>query len=154
MSERTAASLRLVLIVLLVANILFFGYVLLTPDAHLQARSRIEELQINPGRVKLLGVATRGPAGQAASGKENKEASYRACIQWGPFAAADVGRAETALTRISAGQRPMQRSLQGTDGVKRFALFVGEPDAAVVARIAELQRAFPGTEIKAGPCPS
>ena len=39
-------------------------------------------------------------------------------------------------------------------GGKRYAYYVREPDAGTVAQIAELQRGFPGTDIKAGPCPS
>lgn len=153
MSEERKINLRLAVIVLVVANVLFLAYQLFLPDTRASAGSRIEELQINPGRIRLQGVATRGPGGQTASGKGNKGALYRACLEWGPFSGADTAKADSALARLTLPQTPVQRPLSEVAGVKRFAYFVREPDAAIVARIAELQREFPGTEIKAGPCP-
>jgi hypothetical protein len=153
MSEERRDNLRLALIALVVANLLFLAYQLFTPDTRASAGSRIEELQINPGRIKLQGAATRGPGGQTASGKGNKGALYRACLEWGPFSGADVAKADSALARLSLPQTPIQRPLSDVGGVKRFAYFVREPDAGIVARIAELQREFAGTEIRAGPCP-
>jgi hypothetical protein len=37
--------------------------------------------------------------------------------------------------------------------LKQVAFFVREPSEATVARVTTLQREFPGSEIKAGPCP-
>lgn len=150
MSERRA-SLRIGLIALAVANVMFFLYAWLAPDPRSQAASRIDELQINPARIRLIGSATRGPGGPAA-GPPGGRAAYRACLEWGPFAGADAGRAESALGRLKLGQPALQRPA-GADA-RRVLFYVREPDAATVAQIAELQRAFPGTEIKAGPCPS
>jgi hypothetical protein len=154
MAERAGAGLRLLLTVLLAANGLFFIYVLLMPDVRFEARSRIEELQINPGRIRVLGVATRGPVGTAAGEKSNKDVPYRACLEWGPLTAADAAKAESALTSLALPHPPVQRPSGEIDGVRRFSYFVREPDAGIVARIAELQRGFPGSQIKAGPCPS
>lgn len=39
------------------------------------------------------------------------------------------------------------------DVLRQTVFHVREPDAALVARLTELQRDFPGTELKAGPCP-
>jgi len=154
MSEERKGNLRLLLVALVVANLLFLAYQLFAPDTRATAGVAVEELQINPGRIKLQGTATRGPGGQTASGKGNKGALYRACLEWGPISGADVTKADSALARLMLPQTPVQRPLSEVDGVKRFAFFVREPDAAIVARIAELQREFPGTEIKAGPCPA
>lgn len=153
MSERRTVSVRLIFVALLVVNILFLAYWLLTPDTRSQAGARIEELQINPGRIRLQGTAIRGPDGKVASSKGNKGSLYRACLEWGPFAGPDIAKADSALARLTLALPPVQRPLSEVDGVKRFAYFVREPDAAIVAQIADLQRAFPGTEIKAGPCP-
>lgn len=38
--------------------------------------------------------------------------------------------------------------------LRQVAYFVREPDEATVARLAELQREFPGTQLKAVPCPA
>ena len=136
MSEERKVNLRLLLVALVVANLLFLAYQLFTPDTRATASSRIEELQINPGRIKLQGAATRGPGGQTASGKGNKGALYRACLEWGPFSGADVAKADSALARLMLPQTPIQRPLSEVGGVQRFAFFVREPDAAIVARIA------------------
>ena len=69
MSEGRKVNLRLAIIVLIVANVLFLAYQLFTPDSRASAGSRIEELQINPGRIKLQGAATRGPGGQTEIGR-------------------------------------------------------------------------------------
>jgi len=37
--------------------------------------------------------------------------------------------------------------------LKQIAFHVREPDPALVAKLTEMQKAFPGTEMKAGPCP-
>jgi hypothetical protein len=140
----------MLIVTLIIANVVALAYALLAPDTRASAGSRIEELQINPGRIKLLGSATRGPGGQAGS---ERAGAYRACLEWGPFAGSDIGKADSALARLSLAQPPLQRPLSEVGGVRRFAYFVREPDAAIVAQIAELQRGFPGTEIKAGPCP-
>ena len=153
MSEQSSVRLRLTVIVLALANVMVFAYSALTPDTRAQAATRIEELQINPGRIRLLGSATRGPGAQAGT-SGGRSGYYRACLEWGPFSAQDLGKADSALARLALPQPPMQRSLPDADRAKRYAYFVREPEAPIVAQIAELQRAFPGTAIKAGPCPS
>ena len=149
MSERGRVHLRIVVIALVVANLMAFAYAVFAPDPRARAGTRVEELQINPGRIKLMGSATRGPGGSASG----KAGAYRACVEWGPFTGADIAKADSALARLVLAHPPVQRPLSEVGGVKRYAYFVREPDAASVAQIAELQRAFPGTEIKAGPCP-
>ena len=37
--------------------------------------------------------------------------------------------------------------------LKQIAFFVREPGEAAVAKLAEIQQEFPGSEIKAGQCP-
>ena len=40
------------------------------------------------------------------------------------------------------------------DLLKQAVYYLREPASEIVARIAELKQAFPGTEIKAGQCPA
>jgi len=152
-TERKAVKLRLLLVALVIMNLMLVAYQVFTPDPRASAAARIEELQINPGRIKLRESASRG-LGHSAGGKSGKGTYYRACLEWAPFSGADVSKADSALARLSLPQPALQRPLSEVGGVKRFAYFVREPDAAVVAEIAELARTFPGTEIKAGPCPN
>lgn len=145
MSEsRRKITARTVVFALVAANVLFFAYARISLDGRASAASHIEDLQINPGRIKLLNAATRGPGGQAAKS---------ACLEWGPLAPLDAAKAETALGRLGLPRPPVQRTLGEAGGLKRVAYYVREPDATAVAQIAEIQRSFPGTQIKAGPCP-
>ena len=153
MSERRPALLRLLIVALVVSNIGLFLYIVLTPEPYSRTISRIETLQINPGRIKVLGAASRGPAGPAAATKGDKRGAYRACLEWGPFAAADASKVEVALGRLALSEPPQQRAFGDGSGAKRYAYFLREPDATLVSRITELQRGFPGTEIKATACP-
>jgi hypothetical protein len=144
MSEKRRVGAKAVLIALAIVNVLFFAYARFVLEKG-SASSRIDDLQINPARIKLMNAATRGPGGSVPKS---------ACLEWGPFNAADAGRAENALQQISLPRAAMQRSLGESGGARRYAYYVREPDAGTVAQIAELQRSFPGTDIKAGPCPS
>jgi hypothetical protein len=145
MFERKNGNLRLAFLVLLIVNCAFFIYGRFNPDSRAAAASRIQELQINPGRIKLMGTASRGPGGQTPKA---------ACLEWGPFAARDIPNVDATLAGLGMKQPPLQRTVGEAGGMKRVAYFVREPDPALVARIADLQRSFPETSIKAGPCPS
>ncbi|HEX2826693.1 MAG TPA: hypothetical protein VHP37_10135 [Burkholderiales bacterium] len=142
MSERRRMGAKAAAIVLVIVNVLFFAYARFVLDKG-AAASRIDDLQINPARIRLMNAATRGPGGSVPKS---------ACLEWGPFNAIDAGRAEAALQQLSLRNSPLQRSL-GEAGARRYAYYVREPDAGTVAQIAELQRSFPGTDLKAGPCP-
>lgn len=142
--EKRRVSAKAVAIALVAINVLFFGYARFVLDKGSVA-SHIDDLQINPARIKLMNAATRGPGGSVPKS---------ACLEWGPFNGVDAAKAEGALQQLSLRSTPVQRSLGESAGARRFAYYVREPDAGTVAQIAELQRSFPGTDIKAGPCPS
>jgi hypothetical protein len=129
----------------LIVNVLYLWYWHFSGDSRSSAAARIQELQINPAKIRLMGTASRGPGGQTPKA---------ACLEWGPFAAADVNAAEAALAALGLRQPPLQRTVGEADGARRVAYFLREPDQATVRRIADLGRSFPGTAIKAGPCPS
>jgi hypothetical protein len=145
MSEKRKVSAKAVIIALAVVNVLFFAYARFVLDTRNAAASRIDDLQINPGRIKLLNTATRGPGGGVPKS---------ACLEWGPFTGVDTAKVDAALGRIALTHPALQRTIGEGGGGKRYAYYVREPDAGTVAQIAELQRSFPGTDIKAGPCPS
>jgi hypothetical protein len=145
MFERRNVNVRLIFLVLFIVNCAFFIYWRFGSDSRTAAAQRIQELQINPARIKLMGTASRGPGGQTPKA---------ACLEWGPFAATDIPNVDAALAALGMKHPPLQRTVGETGGVKRVAYFVREPDPAMVARIADLQRGIPGTSIKAGPCPS
>ena len=136
---------RLVFLALVIVNALFLWYWRFSGDNRTSATARIQELQINPAKIKVMGTASRGPGGQTPKA---------ACLEWGPFAAADANAAEAALATLALRQTPLQRTVGEANGARRIAYFLREPDQATVRRIADLGRSFPGTAIKAGPCPS
>src|SRR3954464_14622383 len=119
MSERRSDNLRLVFIVLLIVNCAFFLYWRFSPDPRSSAAARIQELQINPGKIRLMGVASRGPGGQTPEA---------ACLEWGPFAARDIPNVDATLAGLDLKQAPLQRTVGEAGGMKRVAYFVREPD--------------------------
>ncbi|HZN26693.1 MAG TPA: hypothetical protein VFB75_20855 [Burkholderiales bacterium] len=153
MSDRRAARLRLLIAVLLLSNLGLLLYMLLTPEPRSQTAARIEALQINPGRIKVLGAASRGPAMGSVSATAEKGGTSRACLEWGPIAAGDVAKVDAALGRIGLLKPPVQQPITDAGGAKRYVYFLREPDSKIVAEVAELQRSFPGTEIRAAACP-
>jgi len=142
------------LLVLLIANVLAFGYFAFRTDPQVASRTRIEEIQIKPGRIQLLGSATRGGGQPDDAVKVGKGAAQVPCLEWAPFAADKVTSVERALERLGLPHPAIRRPLGETGGAPQFAYLVREPDAATVARIAEVQREFPGTQIKAAQCPA
>src|SRR3954468_2312366 len=126
MSEKRKLSAKAIFIALVVANVLFFAYARFVLDSRGAAASRIDDLQINPGRIKLLNTATRGPGGSVPKS---------ACLEWGPFSGIDSGKAESALSRLDLPHPAVQRILGETAGAKRYAYYVREPDAGTVEQI-------------------
>jgi hypothetical protein len=152
-SERKAARLRLAITLLLILNIAALAYIVLTPDTGRGAAAKIEALQINADRIRVLGAANRGPGQGGSPPKAEKSARSAACLEWGPFAASDIPRAERALAQLGLSEPAARREKSDGSGAKRYTYLVREPDSAIVARIAELRASFPGTEIRAAACP-
>ncbi len=153
MAERKSARLRLLFLVLIVANVVAFTLLKVRTDANEAAAMRIEEVQINAGSVKLLGAATRGAGQPIDPAAAQSGGASAACLEWGPLSSENAAAAASALEKLGLAHPPLRRSVPDAGGPERFAYFVREPDTATVAQIAELQRTFPGTQINAGKCP-
>jgi hypothetical protein len=132
-------------LMLITANVLFFAYTRIVADERDRSALHLQALQINPARIKLVSAGTRSVSG---------EMDKSACLEWGPLALIDLAQAETSLRSLELPQTPLQRRFADANGVARVAYYVRDPNAAIVARIAELARSFPGTQIKAGSCPT
>lgn len=76
---------------------------------------------------------------------------WRNAISLGIFKSEDTARAMAAKLKESGVQGVALERRENM--LKQIAYFVREPKPAVVARLAELARDFPGTEVKAVPCP-
>jgi hypothetical protein len=152
MAERRSAALRLLAITLLVANAALAVYIALTPSPEAGTARRIQALQINPGRIKIIDAASRGPQGSNTTEKADRNAAS-ACLEWSPLDATNVSKAQAALGAMGLAERSMRRSLGEAGGVARYAFYIRNPDPNVVARIAEIQSGFAGSAIRAVACP-
>jgi hypothetical protein len=76
---------------------------------------------------------------------------WRNAISLGIFKSEDTARSMAAKLKDSGVQGVALDRRENM--LRQVVYFVREPDPAAVARLAELQRDFPGTEVKAGPCP-
>jgi hypothetical protein len=154
MVEVKVAWVRALSFALLIANVIALVYLAFRSDPQVAARTRIGELQINPARIQLVAAATRGGGQPTDATKAAKGPSDAACLEWAPFSTDSAAGAGKALERLGLPLSPIRRPLREQAGAARFAYVVREPDTATVARIAELQKDFPGTELRAAPCPA
>jgi hypothetical protein len=78
-------------------------------------------------------------------------AAWRNAISLGIFKSEDAAKAYLA----SVESKGVKSATVGRreQFLKQIAYFVREPSKPVVARLAELQQEFPGTKMKAVPCP-
>lgn len=101
--------MRLVLLLLLLANLVFFAWVkFLAPQG--SAEGHLVEQQINRDAIRLL-----GPAQVAALTVARKDAAKStACIEWGAINTTDVSKAEAALADLVPAGRVSQRRVDET----------------------------------------
>jgi len=94
--------MRTAVLLLIVANVLLFGYARLDRAAHSEA-GRLGE-QIQPDRIRVLTsqqVAALGPSKVAALPD--------VCVEWGPFTETDRVRAQADLEPLTLGRLLSQR---------------------------------------------
>lgn len=127
------------------------------PEAAVQRRvADIDGWWVHMPPLKTKGEVDRKVGELKALGVEEFYAvldngPWRNAISLGLFKNEDAAKAEL--------ERLRQRGVRSATIVRRERLlkqvvfFVREPDAATAARLAELQREFPATEVRAGACP-
>jgi hypothetical protein len=94
--------MRTAVLLLIVANVLLFGYARLDRAAHSEA-GRLGQ-QVQPDRIRVLTsqqVAALGPAKVAALPD--------VCVEWGPFTETDRVRAQADLEPLTLGRLLSQR---------------------------------------------
>lgn len=110
--------MRTTVLLLLLANLVFFGYMRLDATSDGES-SRLSE-QVQPEKIKLLTpqqVAALGPAKVAALAD--------VCMEWGPLNDADRARALTDLEPLGLGKLLSQRRIETS-----FAYWVYLPPVA------------------------
>ena len=99
--------MRVVIILLLLANLAFFAYTRLDSASDGEAIRLVEQVQ--PEKIKLLTpqqVAALGPAKVAALAD--------VCLEWGPMGDVDRTRALTELEPLALGKLLSQRRVEST----------------------------------------
>src|SRR6266550_6658819 len=145
--------MRIVVLLLLIANLTFFAYTRLD-NASRGESARLKQ-QIQPDKIKLLTppqVAALGPAKMAALAD--------VCIEWGPFSEVERAKAMADLEPLQLGRLLSQRrvdvsrpSLSTPRVESQTILVVRDPQQGVVARFTELQTQYSGSDLRVGACP-
>jgi len=120
--------MRLVFLLLVLANLAFFAWTTLVRDADPGTDRRPLRAQIEPDRIRVLpaqGVTAApapkpqalepavAPAASAAPAASSAQA-VAACIEWGSFTLTAVPAAETALAPLALGARLARRQVEET----------------------------------------
>jgi hypothetical protein len=113
-SPQAEPDMRILLLLLLLANLGFFAYHHLA-GANDEAAAQIALLQINPERIRTVAAGTVTPRleGAALGGSAQAPA---ACLEWSPFSSAEAVRVETALALLALPPDMLQRQTTDVDG--------------------------------------
>lgn len=102
------------------------------------------EVERKIGELKALGVTEFFVVQEATQ--------WRNAISLGIFRTEEAARAFLAKLRERGVRSAIAERRENF--LKQIAFYVREPDEAIVKRIAQIQHEFPGSEIKAAPCPA
>ena len=137
--------MRTVVLLLLLANLTFFGFAQLDSGSTGEASQ-----QLQPDKIKLLTAQQ-----VAALGPDKAAALADVCVDWGPFGDVDRTRALTDLEPLALGRLLTQRRADSSTGSPKSSLtmlVIRDPSAQTVARLRELAPAYPSADVKVGPC--
>lgn len=115
--------MRTVLLLLLLVNLGFFAYHRLL-DENDEAAAQIAALQISPQTIVPVAVETvsavkapkPAPPPVVPAAPTAPSPGTAACIEWGPFAGAEVARADAALATLALPAGSTQRRVTEIDG--------------------------------------
>lgn len=138
--------MRIVLILLLLANLALFALTRLDSYGGGGEGHRLQE-QVQPEKIRIL-----TPQEVAALGPAKTAALPDVCVEWGPFAEADRGRAMSELASLNLGSLVSTRRIARPGLAAQASLVVRDPPPAALARIRDLAPMFAGSEIRVGGC--
>lgn len=94
--------MRILLLLLLFANLGFFAYHHFLGEAD-GAAAQIAALQISPEKIVPVGVEMVSPVapGAVSASAPTAQSAPTNCAEWGPFAGSEVARADAALTALA-----------------------------------------------------
>ena len=120
--------MRWAVLLLMLANLAAAGYLRFI-DRDAAAPTDVRALEMNADKIKVLSAATTQ--------------IRTACLEWSNLTEADLPRVQAELARLRPG---------GRVSVRERAIVIADPSPALVARLAELKGAYPGSELKAVAC--
>lgn len=118
------SSMRILLLLLLFANLGFFAYQHLLGGTD-EAAAQIAALQINPEKIvpvaveavsSVAPVSVPAPAAAPAAISAAPVPAPVSCVEWGLFAGSEVARADAALAALGLPAGTMQRRVTEADG--------------------------------------
>jgi hypothetical protein len=133
--------MRVVVVLLVLANLAFFAYARLDNAASGEAS---EPLQ--PDKIKLL------TAQQVAALGADRTALADTCVEWGPFSDSDRARAMADLEPLALGKLLTQRRIDAPKGGASTLLVIRDPSAQALARLREIAPAYASAEVKTSAC--
>jgi hypothetical protein len=126
--------MRLLALLLLLANAGFFAWAQYAPQMA-SPESHLLDQQIKPESIRLLSPAE---VLELSSGKTVKGVDA-SCREWGPFAAADLERAQALLQPVAASARISER--RGDDGAGWWVFMPPQPTRqGAIQKVAELKQ--------------
>lgn len=102
------------------------------------------ELDKKMGELKSAGITDFSAVQDPTLGRN--------AISLGIFSTEDAARGRLAALKEKGVQSAVMESRAGL--IKQARYYVREPRTNIVSKLAELQQGFPGSQIKAGPCPA
>jgi hypothetical protein len=110
---------------------------------HIPSLKNKADVDKKMSEVKAFGIADVSAVQDPGLGRN--------AISLGVFSTEEAAQSRLAMLKAKGVRSAVMERREGI--IKQAWFFVREPGEAVVARLAELQREFPGSQIKAGPCP-
>ena len=126
--------LKLLFVCLLIANVLLLalglGYVA-NPVFEARQPQRVG-LQLNAAHLALVSpeLATAAPVVELPAAVPEIKLDAVACLQWGTFIAADLGKVETRLRELAFGNRQSRQNVQENASNMVFIPSLGSKEAA------------------------
>jgi hypothetical protein len=148
MNDRLLRGWKLVCLGLVAANVLALVYGAAAARSERALATRISVLEMNANAVSIVDGPAREKRGPVSA---QGAARVQACLEWGPIAGIALPHARAEIARLTLSEPPIALALKAGEGA--FAYYVREPDQDTVASFTRLQRAFPGSSVRAVPCP-
>ncbi len=107
--------MRLLLIMLVLVNLGFFGYHRFLNETT-DTSAQITALQISPEKISPIVLSASSAVAATAPAVAPVTPLQTACVEWGAFGGADVARADGALAALALPADAVQRRVTDIDG--------------------------------------